>query len=154
MNTCPCCGAKAQLSSKVQSFKIKTDSKISETLASKIVFKCLSCGTLFEKLSSLPVQANTIQAGNVKNNAQQIIHIQGALMQTIKNLKEKIAALETEKSNLMNEIEELRKSAETHVIALESEVNQMREDAKLLREFIEKPDSAVSISPQNSSNPN
>jgi uncharacterized protein YlxW (UPF0749 family) len=57
-------------------------------------------------------------------------------MQTLVNLREKIKTLETERANLMVEIEELRRVAETRVSALEDEVSMLRIDAKSLRELL------------------
>jgi len=57
-------------------------------------------------------------------------------MQTRKELREKIHALETERARLIVEIDGLRKTAEARVVALESEVGQMREEAKNLRELV------------------
>jgi len=78
--------------------------------------------------------------------------IQGALMQTIKTLKEKIAALENEKANLMGEIETLRKTAEERMAVLEAEVGQMREEANSLRTLIGSEPTIVT-SPQVKSGP-
>ena len=57
-------------------------------------------------------------------------------MQTLKDLRAKIQALETERARLMVEVESLRKAAESRVITLEGEVVQMREEAKSLRELL------------------
>ena len=57
-------------------------------------------------------------------------------MQTLKNLREKIKTLETERSNLMIEIEKLRKVAESKAVALEGEVTMLREEVKSLRELL------------------
>jgi hypothetical protein len=57
-------------------------------------------------------------------------------MQTLKDLREKIQALETERAKLLGEIEGLRKAAESRAAALEGEVNQMREEAKSLRDLV------------------
>lgn len=57
-------------------------------------------------------------------------------MQTLINLREKINTLETERANLMVEIEELRMVAEARVTALENEVGTLRNDAKSLRDLL------------------
>jgi regulator of replication initiation timing len=57
-------------------------------------------------------------------------------MQTLTNLRDKIRTLETERSNLMVEIEKLRKVAESRAIALEGEVSMLREEAKSLRDLL------------------
>ena len=57
-------------------------------------------------------------------------------MQTLMNLREKIKTLETERANLMIEIEKLKKNAESKVSALESEVSMLREEMESLRELL------------------
>ena len=57
-------------------------------------------------------------------------------MQGLKDLKDKIQTLETERARLINEVESLRKAAETRAAALESDVNQMRQEARGLRELL------------------
>ncbi len=57
-------------------------------------------------------------------------------MQTLKELREKIQTLETQRAQLLAEIESLRKAAETRATTLENELAQMREDAKALREML------------------
>lgn len=57
-------------------------------------------------------------------------------MQTLNDLKEKIRDLETERSSLIDEIENLRKAAEARTAALEADVDQMREEVTTLRELL------------------
>jgi len=67
---------------------------------------------------------------------ERIKGIKGELMQTLKNLREKIKTLETERANLMIEIDKLKKVAESKVDALESEVTMLREEVKSLRDLL------------------
>lgn len=57
-------------------------------------------------------------------------------MQTLKVLHERIKTLETERANLMIEIDKLRKVAESRATALESEVDMLREEVESLRELL------------------
>ena len=57
-------------------------------------------------------------------------------MQSLNDLREKIHVLETEKSQLKTEIENLRKAAEIKASSLEEDIDQMREEAKTLRELL------------------
>jgi len=54
-------------------------------------------------------------------------------MSSLKNVVEKIRALETERKNLLLEIEELKKMADSKAKALESEISMLREEVKSLR---------------------
>ena len=54
-------------------------------------------------------------------------------MNNLKNLVEKLRTLETERKNLLLEIEELKKMADSKTRALESEISMLREEVKSLR---------------------
>jgi len=54
-------------------------------------------------------------------------------MSNFKSVIEKIRMLETERKNLLMEIEELRKMADSKAKALESEISMLREEVKSLR---------------------
>jgi regulator of replication initiation timing len=54
-------------------------------------------------------------------------------MSTFKNVVEKLKGLENERRNLLLEIEELKKMADSKAKALENEVNMLREEVKSLR---------------------
>jgi len=54
-------------------------------------------------------------------------------MSNFKNIVQKIKTLETERRNLLLEIEELRKMADSKAKALESEISMLREEVKSLR---------------------
>lgn len=55
------------------------------------------------------------------------------LMNTFKSVVERIKSLESERGNLLLEIEELRKMADSKAKALENEVSMLREEVKSLR---------------------
>ena len=57
-------------------------------------------------------------------------------MSNLKENIEKIKSLETEKQNLLAEIEGLKKIAEAKVTALENEVASLREEAKSLKNLV------------------
>jgi uncharacterized protein (UPF0335 family) len=52
---------------------------------------------------------------------------------SLKNTIERIRALENERKNILLEIDELRKMADSKAKALESEVGMLREEVKSLR---------------------
>ncbi len=67
-------------------------------------------------------------------------------MNNFKSTVERIRSLENERKNLMLEIEELRKMADSKAKALESEVGMLREEVKSLRILLtgdEEPEAAL-----------
>jgi predicted nucleic acid-binding Zn-ribbon protein len=54
-------------------------------------------------------------------------------MSAFKNVMDKLKGLESERRNLLLEIEELKKMADSKAKALESEVSMLREEVKSLR---------------------
>ena len=54
-------------------------------------------------------------------------------MSSLKSMGDRIRQLENERRNLLMEVEELKKMAESRAKALESEVAVLREDVKSLR---------------------
>jgi uncharacterized protein (UPF0335 family) len=59
--------------------------------------------------------------------------VYGEFMSSLRNVVERLKGLETERKNLLLEIEELKKMADSKARALESEVNMLREEVKSLR---------------------
>lgn len=54
-------------------------------------------------------------------------------MSSFKNVVDKLKSLENERRNLLLEIEELKKMADSKAKALENEVSMLREEVKSLR---------------------
>lgn len=67
----------------------------------------------------------------------------GALVSSFKNTIERIKALETERRNLLLEIEELKRMADAKAKALESEINMLRDEVKSLRVLLSGEDLEV-----------
>jgi len=67
---------------------------------------------------------------------EEIKEIEAGLMQTLKDLREKISALETEKANLLAEIEQLKKTAEAKAASLEQEVATLKDEAQTLKKLL------------------
>lgn len=64
-------------------------------------------------------------------------------MSNFKAIVERIRTLETDRRNLMLEVEELKKMADSKAKALESEIGMLREEVKSLRVLLgaeEEPD--------------
>ena len=69
-------------------------------------------------------------------------------MSSFKNTIERIKALETERRNLMLEIEELKRMADVKAKALESEINMLRDEVKSLRDLLSGEDLEVDSRPK------
>jgi len=132
---CPKCGV--EVTTPVKTWPIPSQKLLKKGEESKIamgIFECPNCKARFR--TALEVETKTVDAVSIKNMVERIKDIKGELMQTLKNLREKIKTLETERANLMIEIEKLRKFAESKVSALESEVSMLREEVKSLRDLL------------------
>ena len=69
-------------------------------------------------------------------------------MSSLKNIIERIKALETERRNLLLEIEELKRMADAKAKALESEINMLRDEVKSLRDLLSGEDLEVDSRPK------
>lgn len=70
-------------------------------------------------------------------------------MNTSKNMIQRFRKLEAERKNLLIEIEELKKMADSRAKALESEVDMLREEVKSLRELLGTDDIEVDLHQKN-----
>ena len=72
----------------------------------------------------------------IKGVIEEIKGIEKGLMQTLRNLREKIEKLESEKADLLAEIEKLRKVGEERASALEREVATLRKEVESMKELL------------------
>jgi len=72
----------------------------------------------------------------VKGMIEEIKGIEKGLMQTLRNVREKIGLLESEKADLLAEVEKLRKVGEERVSALEGEVATLRKEVESMKKFL------------------
>lgn len=98
------------------------------------IYECSNCKARFR--AAVESQAKAEGTASIKSMVERIRDIKGELMLTLKNLREKIETLETERANLMIEIDKLRKVAESRVNALDSEVHTLREQVEDLRNML------------------
>ena len=69
-------------------------------------------------------------------------------MSNFKSVVERLRTLENERKNLLLEIEELKKMADSKATALESEVGMLREEVKSLRVLLGAEEPTVVDEPQ------
>ena len=98
------------------------------------IYECSNCKARFR--AEVEPRAKFEDTASIKSMVERIRDIKGELMLTLKNLREKIETLETERANLMIEIDKLRKVAESRVNALDSEVHTLREQVEDLRNLL------------------
>lgn len=135
MVSCPKCGT--EVDSPVKTWPIPSRRPLREDEEPRLagIFECTSCKTRFRAAVESQTRIAT-EPANLSDMVERIKGIKGELMQTLRNLREKIKTLETERANLMIEIDELRKVAESRAMALESEVSMLREEVKSLRDLL------------------
>ena len=129
MAECPTCGTEVANPSKAWSMvgrPSKTGERFKLTLG---LFKCPRCERKFRAV--LGKEMITI-----KGIIKEIKGIEKGLMQTLRSLREKIEKLESEKGDLLAEIEKLRKAGEEKASALETEVATLRKEVKSLKELL------------------
>ncbi len=134
MANCPKCGTGGL--TPVKTWAIPSQRPIENGELPKLagIFECPKCKARFRAAVGTEVRPEAV--ANIKNMVERIKGIKGELMQTLKVLRERLKTLETERGNLMVEIDKLRKIAESRATALESEVGMLREEVKSLRELL------------------
>ena len=76
-----------------------------------------------------------------------------ASMNNFKSIVEQVRTLENERKNLLLEIDELKKMADSKAKALESEVGMLREEVKSLRMLLGADDPPVDEEPEQKKKP-
>jgi len=131
---CPKCGTDVSTPVKTWPIPSRKPPKEGEEPRLSALFECPNCKARFRAV--VDVESEVRKPANIKDMVDRIKGIQGELMQTLKNLRDKIKTLETERANLMIEIDKLKKIADSRVNALESEVSMLREEVKSLRDLL------------------
>lgn len=132
MNVCPECGSNVEAAYKTWSVKRKRLG-IDETRETVFgMFDCPGCGNRFRAGLGLESKKEL----NIKGVAQKIKGIEVGFVNTLKNLREKLKTLSTERANLLLEIDELKKMAESKANALESEIGMLREEVSSLKQLL------------------
>lgn len=132
MVTCPKC--KTNVDTPIKEFTLprKTTRPNEKPKATTAIgmFECPNCKTEFR------ATFDKAEPTSIKSMVKKIKIVEGALVNTLKNLHEKIQKLETERSSLLLEIDELKKMAESKATALESEITMLREEVKSLKDLL------------------
>ena len=135
MVNCPNCGFEVSTPVKTWPIPSRKSMKRNEEVKLAAIFECPNCKARFR--SAMETKKKTQETVSIKDMVGRIRTVKEGLMQTLMNLREKIKTLENERANLMTEIENLRKLAESRANALEDEVGTLREEVRSLRDLLE-----------------
>ncbi len=139
MTKCPNCGAEVPSPAKSWPVTFKKPGE-PETQPPFCVgiFECTTCNSKFRARvkPELTPEASSPTSANVAGLVDRINNIREGLTQTLKILQTKIRTLETERSSLLDEMGELKRTAELRAATLEIEVGQLRDEIKSMRELL------------------
>ncbi len=131
MPVCPGCGTEVTNPTKTWSMvgrPSKTGERFKLTLG---IFMCPQCERRFRTVVGKEKERVTL-----KGMIEEIKGIERGLMQTLGDLREKIEKLKSERAELLDEIERLKKAGEKKASALEKEIASLREEAESLKELL------------------
>ena len=134
MTNCPECGVEVGAPLKTWSVSRKTSKSGGRTETVFGTFMCPDCGNKFR--AGVKEDDGEKKELSIIGMAERIKGIEGELVNTLKNLREKLKTLETERANLLVEIDGLKKMAEAKANALESEIGMLREEVKSLKQLL------------------
>jgi predicted nucleic acid-binding Zn-ribbon protein len=95
------------------------------------LFTCPKCEKGFREVLGKEKERATL-----KGVVNEIKGIERSLVQTLGDLKDKIEKLKLQKSELLNEIEELKRAGQEKAETLEKEVASLREEVESLKEML------------------
>jgi hypothetical protein len=135
MVQCPSCGT--EVVSAVKSWPVTFNKQDGVNTTPQFcvgIFECPKCNSKFRSRVDPPLEP--AGATNMAGLVERINSIREGLSQSLKTLQLRIKTLETERSSLLTEVEELKRIAEMRANALESEVCQLREEIKSMRDVL------------------
>ena len=131
MSVCPRCGTEVTEPTKTWSM-VGRPSKKGERLKLTLgFFICPKCEKRFRNVIGKEKERITL-----KGMIKEIKGINMGLVQTLGDLREKIEKLKTERSDLLKEIDELKRAGEEKANTLEEEVASLREEVETLKEML------------------
>ncbi len=131
---CPKCGTDVTTPVRTWPIPSRKPPMQGESLQVAGFFDCPNCKARFR--GAVEIASRPVDTANIMNMVDRIKGIRGELLQTLKNLRDKIKTLETERASLMIEIGKLRDVAESRADALQNEVAMLREEVRSLRDLL------------------
>ncbi len=101
------------------------------------VYECPKCKASFKSAT----QAQTAMPAQSADPTVSVLvgrlnEIQAGFRQNLENLRRNLEVLESERSEVLFEIESVKKDAESRAVGLETEISQLREDITSLKELL------------------
>ena len=134
MVECPSCGT--EVANAVKSWPVSFRNHGESDAHSQLcigIFECPECKSKFR--SRVEPTTESAETASVSDLVERIKGIREGFTQTLATLRDRIRMLETERSGVLGEMDELKRDAESRADALEAEVEQLREEVKSLREL-------------------
>jgi predicted nucleic acid-binding Zn-ribbon protein len=131
LSECPRCETKLDAPTKTWSMvgrPSRTGERFKLTLG---LFTCPNCEKKFIEVVKKEKERTTL-----KGMVHEIKGIERSLVHTLGDLKEKIEKLKLEKTELLEQIEELKRAGENKADTLENEVASLREEVESLKEML------------------
>jgi uncharacterized Zn finger protein (UPF0148 family) len=128
---CPRCGTKAYIPKKIWAM-VGRPSRTGERFKLTIgLFTCPKCEKGFREVLGKEKEKATL-----KGVANEIKGIERSLAHTLGDLKDKIEKLKLQRSELLEEIEELKRVGKERANTLEKEVASLREEVESLKDML------------------
>ena len=131
MSVCPGCGTEVTNPTKTWSM-VGRPSKNGERFKLTLgLFTCPQCERRFRKVVGKEREKVTL-----KVMIEEIKGVERGLVQTLGDVREKIEKLKSERSDLLFEIEKLKRAGEEKASTLEKEILSLREEIESLKEIL------------------
>ena len=131
MSVCPTCETEVTEPTKTWSMVGRPSRKGERFKLTLGLFTCPRCKKSFRKVLGKEKERVTL-----KGMVKEIKGIERRLVQTLGDLKEKIEKLKSERTELLEEIENLKRAGEEKASTLEKEVASLREEVESLKKML------------------
>jgi DNA repair exonuclease SbcCD ATPase subunit len=131
LSVCPTCGTEVNEPTKTWSMVGRPSRKGERFKLTLGLFTCPKCKKRFQKVVGKEKERVTL-----KGMVNEIKGIERRLVHTLGDLKEKIEKLKSERTELLEEIDNLKKAGEKRASTLEKEVASLREEVESLKEML------------------
>lgn len=132
MSVCPTCGTEVTTPTKTWSMVGKPSRQGERFKLTLGLFTCPQCEKKFMK-----VVEKKKETASLKGAVKEIKGIERRLEQTLGDLKEKLEKLKSERTELLEEIENLKRAGEKKANTLEKEVAELREEVESLKDMLD-----------------